>query len=72
MQFPIELRQALLRVASRNGQSWTGKTTLSDFFGSILDLKSLPSSDKRFEGAAGVHVAAYREQRRLVRRLRLE
>lgn len=53
MQFPIELRQALLRVASRNGQSWTGKTTLSDFFGSIFDLKSLPSSDNRFEDAAG-------------------
>jgi hypothetical protein len=53
VQFPIELRQALLRVASRNGQSWTGKMMLSDFFGSILDLKSLPSSDKRFEDAAG-------------------
>ena len=52
MRFPLELRQVLLRVASRNGQSWTGKTTLSHFFGGIFDLKSLPSTDSRFQNAA--------------------
>jgi AbiJ-like protein len=53
VHFPVELRYALLHVASRNGQSWTGKTLLSDFFGSIFDLKSLPSQDTRFQDAAG-------------------
>lgn len=51
MQFPIELRKALIRNVARHGLSWIGNVAFLKFFDDLLDLKTLPSTDSRFQNA---------------------
>lgn len=51
MQFPIELREALLRNVSRQRLPWTGTAGFLEFFSEIFELKTLPSKDSRHEDA---------------------
>jgi hypothetical protein len=53
MEFPTELRKALLRNVARNGLSWSGTVDAPSFYGQFFDLENLPSNDSRFPDAAG-------------------
>src|SRR5258707_7762770 len=51
MEFPLGLREALLRNVARNRFTWSGGAGLLGFYGKLFDLNKLPSNDSRFENA---------------------
>src|SRR5579862_1047820 len=53
MEFPGELRKAILRNVARNDLAWSGKVDAPKFYGEFFDLENLPSGDPRFSNAAG-------------------
>jgi hypothetical protein len=53
MNFPADLRKALLRNVARNNFTWSGTMKPPDFYGKFFDLDNLPSTDPRFKDAAG-------------------